>query len=105
MIFVLTSVMSNTIPILVTTVTWLFNILTILLLVRVFLSWLPMVRGGVLVSYVHAFTEPLLAPVRKLIDRSPLGGPGMMLDFSVIIVIVLLPLVRDFLIGLLQVVL
>lgn len=32
-------------------------------------------------------TEPLMAPIRKLLYKSPLGGPGMMLDISPIIVL------------------
>jgi len=79
---------------------WLFNILQGLLFVRVILTWLPMIRGGRLVEFVFAFTEPFLAPIRKLIERSPLGGPGMMLDFSPIVAFILLRLISSFLLSL-----
>jgi uncharacterized protein YggT (Ycf19 family) len=39
-----------------------------------------------------------MSPVRKLLYKSPLGGPGMMLDFSPVIVILLINLIS----GLLQ---
>ena len=81
------------------TVRWLINILTALFLIRVLLSWMPMIRGGRIVELIYAFTEPILAPIRRLIDRSPLGGPGMMLDFSPIIAMVSLRLLQNFLIN------
>ena len=81
----------NVIAVLEQTVNWLFNILRGLLLVRVLLSWMPMFQGRI-VSYVFALTEPILAPIRKVIMRSPLGGPGMMLDFSPIIAFFLMTL-------------
>jgi len=89
------------IPTLQTAVQWLFNILYGLLLVRVVLTWMPMFRGGRLIELVFAFTEPILSPIRRLIDRSPLGGPGMMLDFSPIVAFFLLSLLRSFIMSLL----
>ena len=76
-------------PVLITAVRWLINIMYGLLLIRVLLSWMPMFRGP-FVNFVYSFTEPVLAPIRRLIDRSPLGGPGILLDFSPIIAFVVL---------------
>jgi len=90
------------IPILGDVVNWLFYILYGLLLIRVVLSWLPMLGGGSLVGLIFAFTEPFLSPVRRLIDRSPLGGPGMMLDFSPIISFFLLRFLHSFLSSLID---
>jgi len=87
------------IPILHDALRWLFYILHAVLIARIILSWMPMFRGGRIASYVFAFTEPILAPIRKLIDRSPLGGPGMMLDFSPIVAFFLLGLLRSFLLS------
>jgi len=89
------------IPVIQQAVRWLFNILYGLLLIRVVLTWMPMIRNGRFVSFIFAFTDPILDPVRKLIDRSPLGGPGMMLDFSPIITFFLLRLAHSFIHGLL----
>ena len=69
-----------------------FLVLYAMLLARIILSWFPMNRNNPLMRFLFAFTEPVLAPVRNLVQRSPLGGPGMVLDFSPLIVIVLLRL-------------
>ena len=84
------------IPIIIRAVDMLFHILTFMVIARVIVSWLPMIRHGRVVAFLFAFTEPMLAPVRRLVDRSPLGGPGMMLDFSPIITLFLLALLRSF---------
>ena len=81
---------------------WLFNILSFMVLARVLLSWLPNLRHSGIASFIYAFTEPILSPVRRLIDRSPLGGPGMMLDFSPIITLFLIQGMASFLINMLR---
>ena len=80
------------IPILASTVNTFFNVLYIVLFARILLSWFPMARGSRLVELLFMLTEPVLAPIRSLIHRSPLGGPGMMIDFSPIIAFILLRL-------------
>jgi len=89
------------VPSLITAVDWFFNALYIVLLVRILLSWFPTARGQ-FVMYVYRFTEPFLAPVRKIIQKSPLGGPGMVIDFSPIFLFLLIFFLRDFIISLLQ---
>ena len=61
---------------------------------------MPAFRAGRIADFVFMFTEPFLLPVRRLIDRSPLGGPGMMLDFSPMVVFFFLTLLRSFLLNL-----
>ncbi|MCL2360921.1 MAG: YggT family protein [Defluviitaleaceae bacterium] len=82
---------------LVDVVTWLYYIMFGLLMIRVLLSWMPMIHGGGLAGFIFAFTEPILAPVRRLVDRSPIGGPGMMFDLSILVAFILLRLLRIFL--------
>jgi len=89
------------IPHLITTVNFIFNALYILLLVRILLSWFPNTRGQY-VSMLYRVTEPFLAPIRNIIQRSPLGGPGMFIDFSPIFAFLLIFLLRDFTISMLQ---
>ena len=96
------SIFNNFLPTIITAVRLLFIVLNGMLLIRVLLTWLPAFRGGRIVSFLFAFTEPILAPIRRLIDRSPLGGPGMMLDFSPIIAILFMQLAERFLLGLLR---
>ena len=90
------------IPVIITMTNMLFYVLYGMLFVRVILTWMPMIRNGSVVSFIFAFTEPMLLPVRKLMDRSPLGGPGMMLDFSPIITFFLLDFMRRFVVNLLS---
>jgi len=40
---------------------------------------------NVVVRFIYQVTEPILAPARELIDKTPIGG-NMMVDFSPIIV-------------------
>lgn len=48
---------------------------------------------------IYNLTEPILGPCRRMLDKSPLGG-GMMLDFSPVIALILMMLVKQLLIGL-----
>lgn len=84
------------------------NLLIILIFVRAILSWFPeprsdgplrMIYYGLL-KMAHTMTDPIVGPIRSLIQKSPLGGPGMVLDFSPIIAFFLINFVRDILIGL-----
>lgn len=61
------------------------EILDYLILARVFLSWIPISRDNPIIKFIYALTEPILAPIRNMLQKSPLGGPGMILDFSPII--------------------
>ena len=78
--------------VLINTASMFFNVLMVLLFVRILMSWLPMFQGSRFAELLFSLTEPFLAPIRKLIMKSPLGGPGMVLDFSPIIAFVLLRL-------------
>ncbi len=70
--------------ILITALGIFYEILTFAILIRCIISWLPLDRNNVVVRIVYSLTEPILAPVRRMIERSPLGG-GMMIDFSPVI--------------------
>jgi YggT family protein len=75
------------------------NVIYILILVRVVLSWLPISRDNAIVRFVYNLTEPLLAPIRGLLDKSPLGGSGMMLDLSPLVLFLIITLVKNILVG------
>lgn len=74
---------------------WLLGAYLLVLLAHVIFSWiprppeplLPVVRG------VRALTEPLLAPLRRLIPPVRIGGAA--LDVSILIVFFVLSLVRS----------
>ncbi len=60
---------------------------TIAILLRVIVSWYPPKRTSKAVDIIHRLTEPLLAPLRRLIPRL---GP---LDFSPLVAVILIQLV------------
>lgn len=61
------------------------RVLNFLVFIRCIISWFPVRNTNALVQLLYALTEPILGPVRNIIQKSPLGGPGMMIDFSPII--------------------
>lgn len=70
----------------------LLPLLWILIFARVIISWVAPMGGGPVVAFIYQVTEPLLAPIRRLIP--PAGG----FDWSPLILMVLLSaLTRAFL--------
>lgn len=78
-----------------------FEFLYFVILARIILSWLPIGRGSAISNLLYSLTEPILGPIRAMIDKSPLGG-GMMLDFSPIIALFIMNLVKMLIISLLS---
>jgi YggT family protein len=64
--------------------TFFLYALIVAVIVRSLLSWFPISRGNEFVRLLDTVTEPLLAPVRRLMPRN------LMIDFSGMIVIVVL---------------
>lgn len=56
--------------------------------VRIILSWLPIPRDNFIIQGLYGFTEPILSPCRRLLDKSPIGGT--FLDFSPVLAIMLI---------------
>lgn len=79
---------------------WVLRILEYAILIRVIISWLPVPRDNQFIRLLYGITEPILAPIRRAIERSSLGR-NMMLDFSPIIAFLLIGLVRNILFRLL----
>ncbi|HEX2041603.1 MAG TPA: YggT family protein [Acidimicrobiales bacterium] len=68
----------------------------LILIGRVVLSWFPISPGSGMASVfsvVYAITEPVLAPLRKVIP--PIGMGGMGLDLSPIIVFMLVIILQN----------
>lgn len=72
-------------------VSWTFTILKIALLVRVISSWLPISPFSVWVRWSYRLSEPILAPMRRIVPN--LGG----LDITPILAYFLLSLVESLL--------
>ena len=75
-----------------------FEVLYFLILIRIVLSWLPGIRDTSVGGIIYQLTEPILGPVRSMIDNSPIGG-GMMLDFSPVIALFIMNIACNILKG------
>jgi YggT family protein len=93
----------------ITIISWTFQIYEFLILIRVLLSWLPGLPGRTgninpnrpaidhpLIRILNQITEPVLAPLRRLIP--PIGGA---IDISPVIALILLEILRTVLVRLL----
>ncbi|MDD4844525.1 MAG: YggT family protein [Anaerotignum sp.] len=90
----------NSIQILLTkAVDLFFYVMELLIFGRIILSWLPMGYHNPIGQFLYNMTEPILGPCRRMLDKSPLGG-GMGLDFSPIIALILMMLVKQLIFGL-----
>ncbi len=74
----------------------LFGLYTLVLLVRVLLSWIQINPYNPLVRIVYQLTEPLLAPIRRML---PQGGG---LDFSPMVALIAVPIVEQIVLTLLR---
>lgn len=82
--------------ILILAIDYLLQFLKYAVLARVIISWLPIPRDNQIIRIIYQITEPLLAPVRGLIEKSALGK-NMMVDFSPILVFLVIGLIQSFL--------
>lgn len=76
----------------------LLNVYYVLLMARIILSWFPMRPGGVMadiIEVLYTLTEPLLAPIRRLVPPIAMGMGYM--DISPLILMLLLSLLRGML--------
>ena len=69
-------------------VNFLFDLYSFILLARVLVSWFPVDRYNPLVQWLYRLTEPVLAPIRRLLP------PAGAIDFSPILAFVLLIVAR-----------
>lgn len=83
--------------ILIQTVSILFQLINLILLIRIILSWLPIGRNA-FTNLIYSLTEPLLYPIRELLKKSPLGD-GIIIDFSPIILVVILSAIEKIIIS------
>jgi len=68
------------------------DIYTIVIVIRAVISWFSPDPYNPLYQFLIRITEPVLGRIRKIL-------PGMGIDFSPFIVIILLNLLRSFIIG------
>jgi YggT family protein len=76
-------------------VQFIFEAYSFILLGRVLLSWLPIDPYNPIARVLYQLTEPVLAPIRRLLP------PAGMMDFSPIVAFVLLIIVERVVIAML----
>lgn len=79
-----------------TTVRFLIVVIQFLMLARAIISWLPVDEDNSIVSFLYAVTEPVVAPVRTLIERFG-WFEGLPIDMSFMITFMLLSILEMFL--------
>ena len=70
----------------------LIDFYSLVVLVAVILSWVPLDRRNPLVTITHALTEPVLGPMRRVLP--PMGG----LDFSPMVLLIALQILKGLLV-------
>ena len=63
----------------------LFDLYVIVLLARVLLSWVQVDPRNPIVNLIHQLTEPLLAPIRRLLPQSGSVDFSPMVAFIVVL--------------------
>ncbi len=76
----------------------LFNLLELAILLEVIISWLPQIGNNKFVSTIHNFVYPIMEPLKTLQDRLI---PGLPIDFSPIVALFILDLLKRVLLGIL----
>lgn len=72
-----------------------FEVLIWLIIARVLLSWFPHDPRNTIIRFIYETTEPILAPIRRIMPRGSLP-----LDFSPLIAIIVLQLIERLLLRL-----
>ncbi len=75
-----------------TLVRLIFNAAVLILLIRAFVSWMPVNRDNKLVDLLYKITEPVLSPFRSIVAR--VAGQNLPIDFSPVIVLLLMAILR-----------
>jgi len=70
----------------------LVKIYEVIIIIRVLFSWIQLDPDSLIVQWVYRLTEPVLYPIRRI-----LPGSGMGIDFSPLVVLLLIELLKRFL--------
>lgn len=78
-----------------------FQFLYLMILIRVFLSWIPSALNSNIARFIFQVTDPILEPFRALFSRFMPHGAGYYLDFSPIAALFVLDIVRRIILNIL----
>lgn len=77
-----------------------FHVIYIIIFIRIILSW---ISGGrmipVVSEIIYGITDPILIPVKKMVQASPING-GFIFDFTPVIVLFIMNILNTALQGL-----
>lgn len=71
----------------------LLRVYELLFIVRAILSWFPMMNLGGIMEFLYTVTEPILAPIRSVLQKIPFLQ-GLPIDFSVLVAFILIDVIR-----------
>lgn len=80
-----------------TFVSTLLRAYELLFIVRAIISWFPMMQTGAVMNFLYSVTEPILAPIRNVLQKIPFLQ-GLPLDFSVLVAFLLIDILRTIII-------
>ncbi|MEI8344859.1 MAG: YggT family protein [Candidatus Omnitrophota bacterium] len=87
-------VLANFLSALAQVLTWAFELITWLIIIRAFLSWVNPDPSNAVVQVVYRLTEPLLMPFRLLIPSYKLG-----IDISPLLALLAVIFLKSFLVS------
>lgn len=76
-----------------TAVRYLIDLLELAIFITVIISWLPIQKDNRFIKLLYQITEPIMAPIRNLLQRSSFTK-NLMIDFSPVVAILLLELLK-----------
>jgi len=76
-----------------------FDVIFYLILARVILSWIRVNPYNPIVRFVYQVTDPILMPFQNLIWRLLPPGRGIYIDFSPLVAIIVLQIVRNIVVS------
>ena len=79
-----------------TVLNMLFKLLELTIFIECIASWVPQFQGNKFIILVHNFINPILEPLKRLQDKII---PGLPMDFSPIIALVLLNMLKSLVFG------
>ena len=68
---------------------YIIRLYELILIVRIFMSWIRPNPAHPVVQWIYKLTDPVLDPIRKMLPMNAMG-----LDFSPIIVFILLEVIK-----------
>ena len=79
------------------TINYFFNIVQLLIIARIILSWIPRLRANQIGEFIFGITDPILAPFQRIVP--PMG----MLDISPMVAFVVLLILQQVLLTIVAV--